>query len=59
MENGEIKMKVNIDLKKYNTQISKATKAAEKLKSTLDKLKEIEIGLKIVRFKKRWWQFWK
>lgn len=54
-------MKVNVSSAVATRKIEKATRAAEKLQEALNNLKEvdIEIGVKVVRIKKRWWQFWR
>lgn len=59
MKNSKIEMKINVSSKEATKKIENANRAAEKLQIALDKLKQIEIGIEVVRIKKKWWQFWR
>lgn len=56
---SELKFRTNTDFSKFNHDMKKATRAAEKLAIALSKLENIEIGFELIKIKKRWWQFWK
>lgn len=59
MASSNIEMKINVSSKAATKKIENATRAAEKLQKSLDKLKQIEIGVEVVSIKKKWWQFWR
>jgi hypothetical protein len=54
----EDEFKINIETKDAQKKIKKVASAIKKLQIEIDKLKTIEIGIKVVTIKKKWWQFW-
>jgi len=56
---AKLNLKIHLDSGNATKQIEKAAKAAERLKVALDKLQQVEIGIKVVEVKPKWWQFWK
>lgn len=55
----DVTLEINIESKAYEKQLEKCNYLAESLNTNLKKLQSVEIGLNIVRIKKKWYQFWK
>tara|TARA_R110000868_G_scaffold410567_1_gene699105 strand:+ start:1151 stop:1330 length:180 start_codon:yes stop_codon:yes gene_type:complete len=59
MKAENIEMKIVVRSDAAIKQIERATKAAQKLVSELNRLEHIEIGIKFIEVQKKWWHFWK
>ena len=54
----DVTLSIKTDTKQYKNNLEKCNKLAHKLNAQLEKLQNIEIGVTVVRQKKKWYQFW-
>ena len=58
MKNNVV-LEVKIYSKKAVKKIEEVTRLVIQLETHLKQLKNIEIGVEIIKIQKKWWQFWK